>query len=66
VTPRPWHDREPFPACGCRTSRGLLCVRPARWTVAKDEEVRRVCTAHAALLQQDGWVHVPQPIAWAL
>ena len=59
-----WHAREQLPRCQCLTERRFACVRPSRWTMARGEDLKRACTAHAALLQRDGWLRLPEPIPW--
>ena len=60
-----WHEKERLPPCGCKTTKGLLCVRPARWTMGKDQMIRRVCNAHSKLLEADGWIRVTGLYDWA-
>jgi len=49
------HQREPLPACGHKTDRGLMCIRPARWTLTKGQEQTRACSMHAQALLRVGW-----------
>jgi hypothetical protein len=47
--------REPLPPCGHKTDRGFLCIRPARWTLTKDQAQTRACTIHTKALLRAGW-----------
>jgi hypothetical protein len=65
MTPPKWHNREILPRCECLTDRRFFCVRPSRVTMARGEQVKRACSAHALVLQRDGWLRLPEPIPWA-
>jgi hypothetical protein len=51
-----WHRREDALPCECLTTVRLLCARPSRWTLTKDADTKRACTAHAVLLEREGWI----------
>jgi hypothetical protein len=54
-----WHEKEALPRCECLTDRKFHCVRPARVALTNGKDVKQACTAHATLLERQGWDTLP-------
>lgn len=54
-----WHNREDLPRCECVTTMKFLCVRPARWLMARDGDCKLACKLHAIELERTGWIRQP-------